>query len=114
MPNDLLNDQLGHTVLLPPNDDGEHFRATIVKKIIDHDQDVDGQPTKIQFLVNVGEDCAELIYAYTDLVDFLNQEILEEETGEQFFQFKDIIAHQGPLSCIQRKYVECYGGLGRW
>jgi len=45
----------------------------------------------------VGEDHAEEIYAYTNLVDFLNQEILEEDTGEQFFQFKNIIAHQGPL-----------------
>jgi len=87
IPNVLPDDLLGCTVLLPPNDDGECLRATIVKKIIKHDQDVDGQPAKIQFLVSVGEDRAEEIYTYTDLVDFLNQEIL----------VKDIIAHQGPL-----------------
>jgi len=80
IPNVLPDDLLGCTILLPPNDDGECLQATIVKKTIDHDQDVDGQPAKIQFLVNVGTDCAEEIYAYTDLVDFLNQEILEEET----------------------------------
>jgi len=54
----LLDNLLVNTVLLPPNDDVEHFRATIFKKIIDHYQDVDGQPAKIQFLVNAGEDCA--------------------------------------------------------
>ena len=72
IPNVLPDDLLGCTVLLPPNDDGERLRATIVKKIIDHDQDVDGQSAKIQFLVNVGEDRSEEIYAYTDLVDSLN------------------------------------------
>jgi len=73
------------------------FWDTIVKKIINHDEDVKCHPAKIQFLVNVGIDKAEEIYSsYTNLFDLLNQESLEEETGEQFFQFKDIIAHQWP------------------
>jgi len=82
MPNVLPNELQSCTVLLPINDDSECFWATIVKKIIDHDHDVDGQPAKTLFLANVDKDCAEEIYAYTDLVDILNQEILEEETGE--------------------------------
>ena len=39
----------------------------------------------IQFLVSVDNECAEEIYAYTDLVDYLNQEMMEQETGENFF-----------------------------
>jgi len=53
-------------------------------------------PYQSSVLVNVGNDQAEEIYSYTNLLDFLNQESLDEETGEQFFWFKDIIAHQGP------------------
>ena len=97
LPTVLPDELIGCSVLLPPSDDGEHLRATIVKKIIDHDEDVEHHPAKVQFLVNVGNDQAEEIYSYTDLLDFLNQESMEEETGEQFFRFKDIIAHQGPL-----------------
>jgi len=36
----------------------------------------------IQFLVNVDNECSEVIYAYTNLVDYLNQEMMEQETGE--------------------------------
>jgi len=62
MPNVLPNVLLGCTVLLPSNDDGEHLQAILVKKILQHDQNDDGQPVKIQFLVkNVGEAHAEEI-----------------------------------------------------
>jgi len=39
MPTISPDDLLGRSVLLPPNDVGEHFCATIVCKIIDHDKD---------------------------------------------------------------------------
>ena len=48
-------------------------------------------------MVNIDKDGAEEIYAYGDIVDFINQQNLEEETGEQLFRFKEIIGHQGPL-----------------
>jgi len=78
MANVLPDNLLGCNVLLSPNYDGAHLQATIGKKIIEDDQDVDGQPAKIQIIVNVGKDCAEEIYVYTDHVNSLNQEILED------------------------------------
>jgi len=85
MPTISPDDLLGRSVLLPPNDEGECFHAKIVCKIIDHDKDLLDQPEMIQFLVSVDNECAEEVYAYTDLVDYLNQEMMEQETGENFF-----------------------------
>jgi len=82
MPTISPDDLPGRSVLLPPNDEGECFCATIVCKIIDHDKDLLDHPDMIQFLVSVDNECAQDIYAYTNLVDYLNQEMMEQETGE--------------------------------
>ena len=84
MPTISPDELLGRSVLLPPNEDGEHFHPKIVHKIIDHEKDILDQPEMIQFLVNVGSEQAEEIHAYTDLVDYINQEEMEHETGENF------------------------------
>jgi len=88
---------IGRSILLPPNEEGERYRAKIVQKIIEHGNTIEGHPDKVQFMVNIDKDGAEEIYAYGDIVDFINQQNLEEETGEQLFRFKEIIGHQGPL-----------------
>jgi len=48
-------------------------------------------------MVSIDRDGAEEIYTYADIIDFIIQQNFKEETSEQFFRFKEIIGHQGPL-----------------
>jgi len=91
------DDLIGCSILLPPNEEGERYCAKIVQKIIEHENTIEDHPDKVQFMVSIDKDSAEEIYAYADIIDFINQQNLEEEAGEWFFRFKEIIGHQGPL-----------------
>ena len=93
---------VGRTVLLPPEENGERQRIRIIKKIIEHDSEC--EQAVLKFLVKADNDTLEEIYSYNDLVDYLNQETMEEETGEQFFRFKEIIGHEGPLTQNDASY----------
>jgi hypothetical protein len=51
-------DLVGHMFLLDPQEDGQQFRARIVKLIEDHKENFSENPTKIKFLLSVNDDKA--------------------------------------------------------
>ena len=91
-PDDLIN----HTYLTQPDEDGQCFRAKIVQQIIDNEEALEQKPEHIKFLVQVEGDKADEIIAYNDILDYLEEEM--SEPAEQLWQFKDIVAHEGPLT----------------
>jgi hypothetical protein len=87
------NDLVGRTFLMPPQEDGQRFRAHIVRALEDHEQDLAKDSSRIQFLCSVNDDQLEEIVSYNDLLTSL------EEDGENVvWKFRRITAHQGPLT----------------
>ena len=106
------NDIIGRTYLTPPDEEGQVFRARIVRKIIEQEEDLERHPERVKFLVSVGEDKADAIITFNEVLQLLNDEIDRDtndgtedgSTQEQYWRFQEIIGHQGPLREGDRNY----------
>ena len=82
----------GSSFLLPPEDNGEHHMAKIID-IDDH-----GPPLEdMKFKLKINKDQAEEIMSYNQLMDYIQKGTDGEEDLDLLFNFKGILAHQGPL-----------------
>jgi hypothetical protein len=88
------NDLVGRTFLMPPQEDGQRFRARIVRAIKDHERDLAKDEARIHFLCSINDDQFEEIMSYNDLLSSL------EKYGETdtVWRFQRITGHQGPLT----------------
>ena len=87
-------DLVGHTFLMPRQEDGQQFRAKIFEAISDHERGLSEEPIGIKFRCTVNDEEFEEIVAYNELLDLISM----DETEEGLWKFKSISAHQGPLS----------------
>ena len=62
---------VGRTFLMDPHEDGQQFRARIVKLIKDHEDSIEDNPTKLKFLLSVNDDKAEEVITYNKLLEYL-------------------------------------------
>ena len=67
-----LEDLVGQTFLMDEQNDGQRFRARIVKLIEDHESDLDDNPTRMKFICSVNNDQAEEVFAYNELLDYIS------------------------------------------
>jgi hypothetical protein len=72
------NNFVGHTFLLPQQEDGQRFRARIVKALDDYESDLGTQPDHIRFLCSAKDGDFEEILSYSELMDSLES----QEDGE--------------------------------
>ena len=99
-PDDIIN----RTYLTVPDENGQRFRAKIVQKIVDNGNDaIEQQPDNVKFLVSIEGGRADEIIAYNDILDFL-EETMSDDPAEQVWNFKDIVAHEGPLKPTDESY----------
>ena len=104
------DDLIGRTFLTTPNDQGERHRATIHQKILHEDDD-----ERIEFLIKKGNGMADEIVAYNDILAHLEREYDESKDGERQWRFRDITAHEGPLSPGDKSYKgSTYNVLVEW
>jgi hypothetical protein len=87
-------DLVGRTFLLDEQQDGQKFRAKIVKLLEDHESELQENPTRIKFLCSVNGDKAEEIITYNQMLDYISR----EEEDPIVWKFRWITAHQGPLT----------------
>jgi len=112
VPDDLLN----RTFLTEPQDDGQRYRAKVKQKVVlrDHPNDPES-PSNVQFVNTFGNNKADEIITYNDVIEQLNQEQPEAEPGEQLWKFKAIIGHEGPLRPGMASYKgSSYNVLVAW
>jgi hypothetical protein len=95
------DDLVGRTFLLDPQEDGQQFRARIVKLIKDHEEKVEENPTKLKFLLSVNNDKAEEVITYNQLLEFLGK---QDEDNNIVWKFRRIVSHQGPLKPEHNDY----------
>ena len=99
------DDLIGRTFLLPKNEQGGRLRPTIKRKVIETSKLLDNRHDnavidKINFHHDVGQGRAEAIMSYVQILDQLDH----QEQQEDFYKFRAITGHQGPLSLQDENY----------
>ena len=86
-------DLIGRTFLMDRQEDGQRFRARIVKLVEDHETDVEENPTRIKFLCSINDGAAEELITYNKMLDHITR----DEENPVVWKFRRITGHQGPL-----------------
>jgi hypothetical protein len=84
---------VGCTFLLPPQEDGQRFRACIIHAIGDQENDLERLSDRLEFLCPFNDDEREEIISYNDIINYFNHD--EDKIA---WKFKKIISHSGPLT----------------
>jgi len=69
---------VGHTFLLDPQGDGQHFHAQIVQAIEDHEANLNHDPECLKFLCSINDDTLEEVMSYNDILAHIQRD--EEST----------------------------------
>ena len=94
-------DLIGRTFLLEPTEEGYVQRARIVELIEDHQHKVANRPDHIRFRVSVNNNEYDDVLAYNEVL----QRLEADEDNPIVWQYKRIVAHQGPLTPDHPSYM---------
>ena len=94
------SDLVGHTFLMEEQADGQHFHASIVECIDDHQNQLSKDPQHIKFRCSINDDAYEDILSYQEIMDYINK----DEEDPVYWKFKHIMAHEGPLDKSSPSY----------
>jgi hypothetical protein len=95
------SDLIGKTFLMDPQEDGQLFRARIVRAIEDHDGATAHNPSRVKFLCSINDDESEEIIAYNEILNYIEN---NESEGTTVWKFKRITGHEGPLIQSHQNY----------
>jgi hypothetical protein len=93
-------DLVGRTFLMDEEEDGQRFRARIVKLVEDHETDLEENPTRIKFLCSLNEDQREELITYNKMLEYISR----DDEDQVVWKFRRIVSHQGPLKPNDRSY----------
>jgi len=86
-------DLVGRTFLMDQQEDGQRFRARIVKLVEDQESTLEENPTRIKFLCSINNDQAEELITYNKMLEYITR----DDSNDIVWKFKRIVSHQGPL-----------------
>ena len=99
-----IEELIGRSYLTQPDSADCVFHARIVHAITEMDASRVIDPAFVRFVVQMDDPAkTEEIVAYNDIVQFVTQE-LEHDNTDQFWKFKHICGHQGPLAPTNPAY----------
>ncbi len=103
------SDLIGRTFLTKPNEDGERFRARVMRPILDESK-------TLKLLLKFDDDKADEICAYNEVLDHINSQMEDEIDQEQTLtKFRAIKDHKGPLDHKDSDYKHSkYNVLIEW
>jgi hypothetical protein len=85
---------IGRTFLTEPQEDGQRFRARIVRAIEDIDRELEEDPERVKFVCSMNNGAFEDIVAYSEFLQHLER----DEDDQHVWKFRRITAHEGPLN----------------
>ena len=93
-------DLIGRTFLLPPEENGERYRAKVTRKVLEIiDQENGHRVENINFILDIGNGKVEELISYSQLLEHLeNAQDNDMDMDQELFKFRSIIRHQGPLA----------------
>ena len=112
------DDMVGRTFLLEPQEEGQRFRARIVRAIKEQDNELAQDPDKIKFLCSINEDQYEEILSYNDVLNHIKKVADDEETVVWKFRrisarTKDPFAPTIKNGKVQSTTLRSNGRMGR-
>ena len=89
----------GTTFLLPPEENGERHRAKVTRQVVEVIDQGNGQRVEsINFILDIGNGKVEELISYNQLLEHLeNAQDHDMGMDQEFYRFRAIIGHQGPL-----------------
>ena len=98
-------DLIGRTFLKDSEEDGQRFRARVVRAIIDKDNKLKQGSEYVKFVCEVPNSNVDEIFTYNEILDRIEKESNDMDNDtEQLFKFRRISAHQGPLRSSDKDY----------
>ena len=92
-------EMIDRTFLLPPEEDGQRYRAKILKIMEEDQAKLASNPEVVRFKCLVNGDYEEVI-AYNKIVDYIER----DQTWDGSWHYRRILSHQGPLESDHPKY----------
>ena len=91
-------DLIGRTFLKDAEDDGQRFRARVVRALVEKEDDLKKGSEYMKFICEVPNSTVDEILTYNEIIDHIEKENNEiDNDTEQLYKFRRIVAHQGPL-----------------
>jgi hypothetical protein len=109
-------DLIGRTFLKDEEEDGQRFRARVVRAIIDKEDALKKGHEYMKFICEVPRSTVDEIFTYNEILDHIEKDNndLENDTGK-LFKYCRITAHQGPLRTSDKDYKgSTYNVLVKW
>ena len=101
---------IDRTFLLPPEEDGQRYRAKILKIMEEDQAKLASNPEVVRFKCLVNGDYEEVI-AYNKIVDYIKR----DQTWDGSWHYRKILSHQGPLGSDHPKYkVRACHRIPKW
>ncbi|MFA9289401.1 MAG: reverse transcriptase domain-containing protein, partial [Weeksellaceae bacterium] len=98
-------DLIGRQFLKDSEEDGQRFRARVVRAVIDKEEDLKKGSEHIKFICEVPNSTVDEILTYNEILDYIAKETQDiENDTEQTYKFRRITAHQGPLHSSDKDY----------
>ena len=93
-------DLIGRTFRLPPEENGERHKAKVTRKVVEIiDQENDHRVENINLILDISNGKVEELISYNQLLEHLeNAQDNDMGMDQEFFKFRSIIGHQGPLA----------------
>ena len=89
------DDLIGRTFLKDIGD--QKIRGHISRKVIEKEEN-DPFTEEVRFIVNYEGKLADEILSYNEILTYLEKIMDEDDLNDPIFKFRDITAHQGPLT----------------
>ena len=90
-----IDDLIGRTFLLPPQEDGQRFHARIVGLLEDQQNELERDPARVKFQTSVNDGQFEELLSFAEIADHIND--AENNDPDHLWKFKRIVSHEGPL-----------------
>ena len=96
------SDLVGRTFLLPPEENGERYRAKVTRQVVEIiDQDNGQRVENINLILDIGNGKVEELISYNQLLEHLeNAQDHDMDMDQELYRFRAIIGHQGPLLAL--------------
>ena len=102
MPEFDLDNLIGRTFLLPPQEDGESLRAKVTKKVVGKIKAADGNRIpNINFILDMGEGKVEELITYNQLLDHLEQADEQDNSMDQELISLTMLLKHNKLSMVR-------------
>jgi hypothetical protein len=109
-------DLIGRTFLKDSEEDGQRFRARVVRAIVEKEEDLQKGPEYMRFICEVPNSTVDEIFTYNEILDRIEKDNNDiDNDSEQLYKFRRIAAHQGPLRSTDKDYKgSTYNVLVEW